>query len=160
MSNLDDVMREIQKGMSQFEELEKKVKEMQEEKKSKELDRKEDFFETEVYRKLSSFSEFYDIIHFKTTIQTDLLDMYKKKLFLAIQYGVHILIEGKERSFNTSEDNFFLEKNEATKKITVEDYVNTKTLPDYFYFSSNENAEKSKEILSNFFGVNLLDWWY
>jgi hypothetical protein len=87
-------------------------------------------------------------------IHNILFSFYKQNLFLSIMKGIHKLINENEK-----ENSYFIFIGNDNKY-----YVNTidhiKTLPSFFYFSSKENAKKALIILSNFFGINILDWWF
>jgi hypothetical protein len=116
-----------------------------------------------------------DLIFFKEEITTltilkanvinSLNNIYRKLLFTIIMKGVHELIEG-----NNTEKNLFISYDELDKKYVItivngEIFIPT-TNPSFFYFSTHKNAEKARDILSNFFedengeSTNLLDWWY
>jgi hypothetical protein len=83
----------------------------------------------------------------------------KTMLFLAIMKGVHELIQG-DREYKNREDNCFIIYNTDFKGYTIVSGSTIKYHPSFFYFSSTENAEKARDILSSFFKVNILDWWY
>ena len=82
--------------------------------------------------------------------------------FLTIMKGVHRLIEGKNFCFKTGKSYYYLvlpkKLDDCCYKIFVLDSVII--TPYFFAFSTDKNAEKAENILSKFFGINILDWWY
>jgi hypothetical protein len=78
-------------------------------------------------------------------------------LFLIIMKGVHQLIE------NTEEDiyrEWCIQWDKEKEEYGVFDEDIYIMFPSFFYFSTTENVKKARDILSNFFGVCILDWWY
>jgi hypothetical protein len=95
----------------------------------------------------------------KVIKEYNLNDYLKHCIFLAIMKGAHELIEG-DREFESMKENVCILFSQTREIYEFQSYQNYKYLPSFFYFSSTENAEKARDILSDFFGVNLLDWWY
>ena len=69
--------------------------------------------------------------------------------------GVHNFIESDNK--NEKENFIFIKENGDYKINTI---YHVKTLPSFFYFSSDENANKANDILSKFFGLDIREWWY
>lgn len=93
---------------------------------------------------------------FKNTVDTVKNKLCKSQFFVIVLKGAHELIEGDKKNRNKWYIEFDTPK--QNYDVSYDDYkIN---FPSFFYFSSTENAEKARGILSKFFGVNLLDWWY
>jgi hypothetical protein len=94
----------------------------------------------------------------------------KQCLFLAIMKGVHQLIEGDRAyirwAISDNNNEFWCISFDKKMNEYITDRWNFSYstalffFPNYFYFSSKKNVEKAHNILSNFFGINILDWWY
>lgn len=94
--------------------------------------------------------------------------LFRNYLFLAIMKSVHQLIENENFRLKWDTE-YYTFRNDDLKNTFAVCIINVKKImvknnktqhPDYFYFSSEKNAEKAINILSNFFGINILDWWY
>lgn len=83
---------------------------------------------------------------------------FKQCLFLAIIKGVHQIIEGD----NKSDERFIFRYNHEYTPFYEVLQVKYKVtnFPYFWYYSTHSNAKKARDILSNFFGINILDWWF
>jgi hypothetical protein len=85
-------------------------------------------------------------------------DLHKIHIFNMIMWAVHEYID-PTYTYKFGEESYFIILNQH-KQYVIEYSMRCKTLPDHFYFSTSKNAEDAKNILCNFFGINILDWWY